>query len=319
MRLNRRQFLELSALILAGMATRASAKATASGSVGKAEQLVGNFRYIYADKTRREEFLPFLQNVFHLYPEQQLQALIHQAVQEFGSDKQVYGFLQQQLDEIRPLLADLRYALPALQKQKQVMAEQTRSLLPDKRFEGYLEIGSSGRYIDSLEEVLDIQGQRLFISERAPGYSLADMLDRGQVTQAGDWLALNDYTPALDQIADQSLELITVYIGFHHCPVDLREQFIGGLRDKLKPGGCLILRDHDVHNRHMWHLVALAHDVFNMGTMENWQYNADERRHFYALTELQQFMQQFGFKQQGQMLRQPGDPTLNTLMLYQRA
>ncbi|MBT1065465.1 class I SAM-dependent methyltransferase [Bowmanella sp. Y26] len=318
MAMTRRQFIELTALMLASMASRA---ATGSAASPSAEQLVGNFRYIYADSARRADFLPFLQNVFHLYPEQELQALIHQAVTDLGQDQAVYQFLQQQLDEIRPLLADLRYALPALQKQKQkhIMAVQTQPLLPEKRFEGYLEIGSSGRYLDSLEERLDIQGQRVFISEQAPDYSLEDMLDRGQIAQAGEWLALNDYRPALEQLAEQSMDLITVYIGFHHCPVDLRESFIGTLRNKLKPGGQLILRDHDVHDQHIWHLVALAHDVFNMGTMESWQYNADERRHFYSLQELQHMMQAFGFKQQGQSLRQQGDPTLNTLMRYQRA
>jgi 2-polyprenyl-3-methyl-5-hydroxy-6-metoxy-1,4-benzoquinol methylase len=72
----------------------------------------------------------------------------------------------------------------------------------------------------------------------------------------------------------------------NHHPVDLRDEFITGIRDVLRPGGALVVRDHNVHDEKMWRMVALAHDVFNMGTQETWQTNERERRHFYALDTL---------------------------------
>lgn len=60
----------------------------------------------------------------------------------------------------------------------------------------------------------------------------------------------------------------TLYIGFHHCQLELRETFLGSIRDVMKLDGYLylIVRDHNVHNQKMLKMVALAHDVFNMGT-----------------------------------------------------
>ncbi|MFL6551433.1 MAG: class I SAM-dependent methyltransferase, partial [Povalibacter sp.] len=115
------------------------------------------------------------------------------------------------------------------------------------------------------------------------------------------------------------VDLVTVYIGFHHCPVPLREEFLGRIRDVLRPGGVVIVRDHNVTDEPMRRMVALAHDVFNMGTKETWQYNDHELRNFYSLATLDRMMHAAGFKAEGQRLLQTGDPTLNTLLKYTRA
>jgi len=278
----------------------------------------GNFRYVYADHTSRDEFKNFLVNVFHLYPEDDLQQLIEAAATANATDEQIYRSVQAQLDDIKPLLGDLTYSLPTLAKQKEVLAEQTVTLLgTERRIDGYLEVGSNGRFLDSLEERLDIVGDSFTVSDRAPTYSIVDMLDRGQIFDAGTFIALEDYRPAIAaEIPRNSVDLATVFIGFHHCPIDLREQFIGGIRDVLRPGGALVVRDHHAHDEHMWRMVALAHDVFNMGTQETWEYNERERRLFYPLETLHGLLTSAGFRSDGRRLLQDGDPTLNTLMLY---
>ena len=279
-----------------------------------------NFGYVYRDENYRREFKDFLVNVFHLFPEDEFHRLIHERTTRVKSDQDAYLGLQAQLDEIKPFLGDLRYALPALVKQKAVLAGQTVELLgTERRFDGYLEIGSTGRYLDSLEEQLDIEGQRVLVAERAPTRTLVDLLDRGQFSYAGDFLSLNDYRTELASIvAPGSIDLVTVYIGFHHCPLPLRESFIGSIRDSMSPGGALVVRDHNVHNEKMWKMVALAHDVFNMGTGETWQYNERELRHFYSLQDLDRMLTRAGFKSLGRKLFQQGDPTLNALMLYKK-
>ena len=315
--ISRRSFIELSLALLGGLTMRYTQAGSMMPKTLNNVDVTGNFHYIYGNPTYRNEFLNFLTNVFNIYPEDRLHSLIKATTQGFGNDRDIYQQLQNSMADIKPLLADLTYALPALTKQKKVMAAQTAELLPKRRFEGYLEIGSEGRYLDSLEEVLDIEGQSFFISERQPTYSVTDIIDRGQIFKPGSWFALNDYQPSIPRvISPGSLDLVTVYIGFHHCPPELREEFIGSIRDAMKPKGSLILRDHDAHNKKMWHLVALAHDVFNMGTLETWAYNDQERRHFYSLTQLDSMMKQFGFKSDGNRLLQNGDPTLNALMSY---
>lgn len=280
----------------------------------------GNFRYVYADPTFRKHFREFLVNVFHLYPEDELHELIGAAAARQASDEEIYRAVQAQLGDIKPFLGDLTYSLPTLAKQKEVLAEQTVQLLgSERRIDGYLEVGSNSRFLDSLEERLDIVGDTFSMNDRAPSYSLVDIMDRGQLFKASAFVALNDYRPAIAaQMPSSSVDLATVFIGFHHCPVDLREEFIGGIRDVLRPGGVLVVRDHDAHDERMWRMVALAHDVFNMGTNETWEVNERERRHFYPLDTLHNLLTRAGFRTDGRRLLQSGDPTLNTLMAYRK-
>lgn len=311
---SKRELLRALAVIMsAAPATRLFAK--------EAPAAKGNFSYIYSDPAIREEFKTFLVNVFHLYPEDHLHALILKAVEQGLIDGDIYRRVQNQLGDIKPFLGDLTYSLPTLSKQKRVLTDQTLALVdPNKRYEGYLELGSNGRFLDSLEERLEIKGDCFTMAERAPTKSAIDIVDRGQIGNAGTFISLNDYRPTLaQQVPAKSIDLVTVYIGFHHCPVELREQFLGSIREVLRPGGVLIVRDHNVHNEKMLRMVALAHDVFNMGTQETWKYNAAERRNFYSLAKLDSMLTSAGFKAGGRRLLQAGDPTLNTLMRYTRA
>lgn len=279
-----------------------------------------NFRAIYKDVRARAEFRNFLVNVFHLYPEEELNQLISRVATQNPDDRGAYLAGQAALPGISPALRELRYALPALSKQKEVLATQTVQLLGVKRrFEGYLEIGSTGRYLDPLEDRLTITGATYTIADQAPSYSAVDIVDRGQLSKVGKFISLGHYDPAIfGSIPKASLELVTVYIGFHHCPVPLRANFFSAIREVMKPGAALIVRDHQVDSRAMWHTVALAHDVFNMGTSIPWATNERELRNFYSLDALDGMLSKAGFRSDGRRLLQEGDPTHNTLMLYQK-
>ncbi len=281
----------------------------------------GNFKYIYANDQYRTEFFPFLVNVFHLYPEKEFHQAIFEATKMNDADAAIYQELQQKIKTIKPFLSEISYALPALNKQKKIISKQTVELLSGrKHIDGYLEIGSTGRYIDELEEHIKIKGKRYFIDRKAPSFSPFDIVDRGQINKAGTFIALNNYDLNItDHIPKNSLDLVTVYIGFHHCPPDLRKKFITSVRDVLKPNGKLIVRDHDAHNEKMNKIVSLAHDVFNLGTNEAWEYNQSEERYFYSLAFLEKMLTNYGFKFEGRKLLQDGDPTLNSLMLYSKA
>lgn len=310
--ITRRPFLQA----MAGLFVLATVPARAAALANQQQ----NFQYVYNNSALRHAFNDFLANVFHLYPTAELDALIASCVVRGANDPQIYLECQQRLDAISPLLADFRFAIPALAKQKEMIATQTRQLLGSQsRFDGYLEFGSSGRYLDSLEESLQLEGPRYFVSERPAGYGPADIIDRGQVLQAGITYPLAEYRPALSaNIAPSSLDLVTVYIGFHHCPVDFRDALLQDIRQVMRPGGWLVVRDHQVDSSDMWHMVALAHDVFNMGTRETVAYNNAERRNFYSLAFLDGMLQRNGFRGDGRRLYQAGDPTHNALMLYRK-
>lgn len=280
----------------------------------------GNFQYIYDNPALRRAFLDFLTNVFHLYPEHKLHNLIYSLSQEHHSDKAIYLALQQHLRDIKPLLADIRYALPALARQKTIMTQQTLQLLGSrKRHEGYMEIGSTGRYIGRLEDKLDINGDIFLLHTQAPGYGPQDIVERGQINKIGTYLDMGNYSSSfVKTVAPRSLSLVTVYIGFHHCPLDKREAFISAVRDVIKPGGTLILRDHDAHNEDMRRMAALAHDTFNAGTKQSWQTNENELRNFYSLQFITDYLGKLGLRYEGSTLFQKGDPTRNGLMAFTR-
>ena len=277
-----------------------------------------NFSRIYSNIKLKNEFYKFLKNVFNLLPENEFHKLISVASTEKKDDEIIYSEVQSKLDDITPMFSSFRYALPSLMKQKDEMARQTLQLLGvGGTYNGYLEIGSSGRYLDYLEENVNIEGERFYADGKEPGYAITEMIDRGQIRIGATYIPLADYkTRYSDIIPKESLDLVTIYIGFHHCPLNLRTPFISSIRDTLRVGGKLILRDHDCNSDEQKTLVALAHDVFNMGTHESWEYNSKEIRNFYSLAFICDFVERIGFTYDKRTLFQEGDPTKNALMLF---
>jgi len=277
-----------------------------------------NFKRIYSNNLMKNEFFKFLKNIFNLFPENDLHQLITKVTIKKNNDKEIYIETQSRLEEITPFHSAFSHQLPSLFKQKEEMAKQTVTLLgKGSVFNGYLEIGSSGRYLDYLEEECTIKGKRYYADGKEPGYSLTEMIDRGQITIGAKYIPLANYhTKYSELIPKNSLDLVTVYIGFHHCPIDLRIPFISSIRDTLRVGGKLILRDHDCKTEDQKTLVALAHDVFNMGTKQTWEYNENEIRNFYSLDFICSFVEKIGFKFDKRTLFQEGDPTKNALMLF---
>ena len=321
MNISRREYIKISLALLAAYPVAQSLLAEeiiSASSVTNSHKQIGNFEYIYSNNQLRDDFLNFYKNVFHLYPENELHQLIFTLTKQKKSDKAIYQSLQSSLNEIKPFLSDFRYALPALAKQKREMTQQTLQLIDtDRRYEGYLEIGTTGRYLSQLEDELDISDERYLLHTKKAGYSPLDMIERGQLTKIAQYIDMGQYSTAFSHTIDKnSLDLVTVYIGFHHCPKQKREGFISAVRDVLKPGGKLILRDHDAKNSDLWHVAALAHDTFNAGTHESWQTNHNEVRNFYSLKFIINYLSKLGLRYDGKVLFQSGDPTKNGLMSF---
>jgi SAM-dependent methyltransferase len=277
-----------------------------------------NFRYIYTNSKLKNYFFGFLKNVFNLYPEQEFHKLIDDTTLKLTDDEHIYRQVQSGLHTISPMFSTFRYEMPSLVKQKDEMAKETLTLLTEGgTYNGYLEVGSSGRYLDYLKKKVKITGERYYADGKEPGYAVTEIIDRGQISIAAKYIPLASYkTRYADIIPRESLDLVTVYIGFHHCPLDLRTPFISSIRDTLRPGGKLILRDHDCDTDDQKTLVALAHDVFNLGTKESWEYNQHEIRNFYSLKFICDFVENLGFKFDKRTLFEEGDPTKNALMLF---
>lgn len=276
------------------------------------------FKSIFSETEWSDKFFLFLQNVYNIYPENEFHLLIQQAVKSNNTDADIYADIQQKLPKIKPFLAELRFALPALIKQKKEMARQTLELLGDRqKINGYVEIGSTGRYISELRKHLQIKAPIYLINDLPPTYSPADIMERGQIKMLGQYIPLNDYAP-IDPlvIADNSIDLVTCYIGLHHVPLDKLSDFIQSLKRILRPGGSLIVRDHDVTSEKMRIFVSLVHTVFNAGLHVSWEDNKNELRHFTSLDTLTSYLQERGFTYTGKKLLQKNDPSDNTLLEF---
>jgi SAM-dependent methyltransferase len=278
------------------------------------------FHAIYRDAVLRDRFFPFLQNVFSLYPEEKLHALVHKASVEHGTDEAIYRAILAGLPGVTPIGSTLAYAVPALHKQKREMAEQAARLLGDgARIDGYVEMGTTGRYLNSLEKRVQVVGPVFVLNDIAPTQSPVDMVERGQFARQGAFVHLSDYAPISTEIADTSVDLVSNLIGFHHAPVAALDDFIASLRRVLRPGGKLLLREHDVTDPTMNTLVALAHDVFNAGVQYSWEDNAAQLRGFRSVADWSALLEARGFTRAAGAELQAGDPTGNTMLLFVRA
>jgi hypothetical protein len=281
-----------------------------------------NFRAIYGDPRLAAAFFLFLKNVYNLYPEESFHHLIESATRSGRTDREIYALVQRQQHTVEPFLSQVRYGLPALARQKTEMVRQTLELLgPSPRINGYMEVGTTGRYIGKLQSAVEMSGDVVLVNATAPGYSATDLVERGQVSKIGRYVALRDYAPISEEmVASNSLDVVANYIGFHHSPPPRRDGFVGSIHRVLRPGGKLLLRDHDVDSADMNRMVALAHDVFNMGLGLPWEQNQREIRNFTSISQIKTYLEGCGFRlvDSKAPLLQRGDPTHNALMEFVR-
>jgi hypothetical protein len=280
-----------------------------------------NFKVIYSDPALAAEYKNFLVNVYHLYPEDKLHALIQECVKKSQagdqSDREIYEELFRRIPEIKPLLNMATYGLPALAKQKAEMSRQTISLLGKNPVNGYVEIGTPGRYVKHLRREIQLNGPVHLVHDWEPGMSPADIAERGQLAKAGSYVPLDNYNPwPSDKIPDASVDVVSNFIGIHHSPRERLDGFVKSIHRVLRPGGRFVLRDHDANGKTMLAMVGLAHDVFNAGLGVDWQGNEKELRYFLPLTEIESYLSKMGFARTGETLYQSGDPSKNALMLF---
>ena len=284
-----------------------------------ATNVTTEFRQVFSTTRGSDDMFLFLQNIFHLFPEKKFHALLTDAVRQYESDQQIYETVQAKLPSIRTLLAPITYAVPALKKQKREMARQTLKLLGDrKQIDGYLEIGSTGRYVSELRKHLSFTGRLLISNDIPPSNSPADMMERGQFSKLGEFVPL-DYRP-LDThgIAPESLDVITCYIGLHHCPPELLDGYARSILCALKPGGLYIMRDHDAGTPQSSTFCSLVHTVFNLGLNIPWATNAIDIKLFRSADGWAKYLTDQGFVESGPRLLQEHDPSINTLQIFRK-
>jgi SAM-dependent methyltransferase len=279
------------------------------------------FKAVFNDTRWSDDFYRFLQVIFHLYPEDKFHQLIKDETAANKTDEEIYKSVQRKLPGIKTFLSELTYALPALKKQKKEITRQTLGLLGDiKQINGYAEIGSTGRYISQLRKEVKVNDPIYLINDLVPTNSPADIMERGQLGKLGTFINVNNYEPiSAGDIADESLDVVTCYIGLHHCPVAKLDGFVKSINRVLRPGGSFVIRDHDVKTPEMATFVSLVHTVFNVGLNETWEFEKKDFKNFKPADEWSAIISKAGFKDVGKRILQDKDPSDNTLMLFTKA
>ncbi len=276
------------------------------------------FHSVFSSTEGHDAFYRFLHHVYRLYPEDRFQTLIKEACGLHRDDEAIYRHLQQKIGTIKPPLADLFYALPSLARQKKEMARQTLELLGDRRdINGYVEIGTTGRYAGALKKHLRFKGPLFLVNDLAPTNSPVDIIERGQVGKLGTFVPMDNYAPIPEAaVASESVDLVSCFIGLHHIEPARLQGFIHSIWRVLRPGGIFILRDHDVTSPYMDDFVSLAHTVFNAGLGVPWEVNQQEPRYFTSVSEWVKRLAAAGLQDTGKRLVQAGDPSDNVLMAF---
>lgn len=292
----------------------------ADPAAAKGPPKASEFQSVFSAVEGRDRFYRFLQTVFHLFPEDRLHELIAVEARRRPSDEEIYRAIQTQLPGISPRLGALTHALPALATQKAEMLRQTLALLGDKRqLDGYLEIGTTGRYVKGLRKRAGLTGPVYLLHGSAPTNSPIDIAERGGLRQSARFIQHVDDRPiATDQIPDDSLDLVTCYAGLHHMRPDTVAPFLASVHRCLRPGGLFVLRDHHVPDVAMDRFVSLVHSVFNLGTGVPWEENAAEPRYFNGLEHWVKLIEEAGLADVGERLLQAHDPSDNTLMAFRK-
>jgi len=276
------------------------------------------FHGVYSDPKWHDAFYKFLQNVYRIFPEDRFHTLIKSACAAHADDESIYRYIQARLSSIKPFLAEAFYALPSLFKQKNEMARQTLELLGGRRdVNGYIEIGSTGRYASVLKKHLRFTGPLVMVNDVAPTNSPVDIVERGQLGKLGSFVPLNDYAPLpAGALPDASVDFVSCYIGLHHIEKPALEPFVASIRRVLRPGGVFVLRDHDVTTPEMDRFVSLAHTVFNAGLGVPWETNKKELRYFAPVAEWVKRLDRAGLRDNGKRMLQAHDPSDNVLMAF---
>ena len=275
------------------------------------------FKSVFSDTVWSDKFYRFLQVIFHLYPEDKFHHLIAATTKEKSNDEEIYKLVQSNLPKIKPFLSELTLALPALKKQKKEMSKQVLQLLGNKKsVNGYVEIGSTGRYISDLRKHISLSGEIFLTNDIEPSNSIADIMERGQISKIGKFFPLNYQPISQSQIADESIDVITCHIGLHHCPLELLDGYIKSLHRILRKGGLFIMRDHDVKTPEMATFVSLVHSVFNLGLNVSWETDNAEFICFKSIDEWSKLISTYGFKDNGERILQDKDPSDNTLVSF---
>lgn len=267
----------------------------------------------------RAETAAFINNIFMQLETDRFLALMDDILKTKSlQDAEVYPILLSRVGEAKanPFRAvwNSFKSLKALQNE---LAEQVKTLLGDQPLHNYVEIGYPGRMIKPLKKRLNLTGQMTVVH---PEQLFSAYLQTGFPSPVDRFVALSDYEPiSAEKIPTSSVDLVSLFIGLHHIPDEKLQPFIRSIHRILRPGGTLILMDHDAATKEQKAFLSLVHSIFNAGTNVSSEEEASEYRNFQSLEYWIDLLAKndLMWDCQAPLIRE-GDSTLNSLILLKK-
>lgn len=266
---------------------------------------------------QREGVRDFLNHIFMQLDEEKFFSLIDSILEDPQlSDEQIYALLYSKIGQAKPnVISNLQLILHSLKSLKNDLGDQTALLVDHKKINGYVEVGYPGRMIRPLKSRIEMKGPFYAIIDKE---GLSDYVEAGFPRPYDQFVPLNDYDPISENdIPTASVDLICMYIGLHHAPEKKLDSFIASIKRILRPGGILILMDHDAHTQELQNLVDVVHSIFNSATGVEPEVNNQEIRNFHSLQHWIGQLESHGMihYKQDPLIRK-GDSTLNSLIRF---
>lgn len=282
-------------------------------------QSISQYHSLFSEETgMREETGAFLDHIFMQVNSSKLLTLMDDILVEKVSDEEVYPALLSRIDEAKDgIFSNALNSFRALKNSQNELANQAKSLIGGAPLKGYVEIGYPGRMIKPLKKHLNLTGRMIVVNSEQ---RVADYLQTGIPSPIDQFVPLNDFEPlSAEGIPSESVDLVSLFIGLHHVPKEKLKPFIRSIERVLRPGGKLILMDHDAHSKNMESFLSLVHSIFNAGTKVSVKEEDREFRNFKPLQYWIKLGGENGLVWDGQkpLIRQK-DPTLNSLLILRK-
>ncbi len=275
---------------------------------------------VFSDRSQRVKIGEFIDEVLKQANSNDILVLIDKFKKTY-TDQELYHFLLMNAPDIRSRNFKYRQ-LKALNHQKIILSEQMKMLLGNSVNVGNcVEIGNPATYIQASSKFLKISGQIYAVGDRQlatdsiQAFSLNPMKGFKYYDK---FIYLSDYQPIQpSDIPSSSIELVVCTIGLHHIPVEKLGEFVLSIQRILKPGGTLILREHNCTSESQVALAYAAHSIYNViATGESVESESKEVRNFQSLGYWIDLLSGYGLVVGKDRLMQSGDPTMNTLLKF---